>query len=82
MKIIATERPCERNRSCSSIPVIAGIWTSTIRQDVPVSCGESRKSLAEANVCVISPSDRTSRPVDARTESSSSMIEIAGTWVK
>jgi hypothetical protein len=57
MKIIATERPYERNRSCSSIPVMAGIWTSTIRQDVPVSCGEARKSLAEANV-----RDQSERP--------------------
>src|SRR5262245_43932025 len=55
---------------------------SAITHEVAFTCGDRRNSSADANACVTYPSDRTSRFVATRTDASSSMIEITGTWLK
>src|SRR5262249_48137010 len=64
--------------SCSSTPVMPGICTSAMTQDVSLNRGEDKNSFAEANACAENPSDLSNRAVAVRTEASSSMIEITG----
>jgi hypothetical protein len=53
-----------------------------IKHDVSSTRPDSRKSSADANVAAAYPSDLTSALVASRTDSSSSTIEIMGTFGK
>jgi hypothetical protein len=59
----------------SSSPVIAGIWTSAIKQAVSTRRGEARKSAAEEKASTAKPNDLMSLPMDSRKNRSSSTIE-------
>ena len=78
MKIIGVRRPRAWTRLCSSMPLMPGIFTSAIRQDVSSTCSHRKYSSAEAKVWAVNPSDRTRPPAAVRTDLSSSTIEITG----
>jgi hypothetical protein len=80
MKMTGTLCPLMRKRSNSSMPLIAGIWTSVMTHDVSFKRAEFRNSSADANVCAQYPCDLTRLSVAARTDASSSTIEITGTF--
>jgi len=50
----------------SSTPVIAGIWTSAIKQVVSMRRGEARKSAADEKASTLYPSDLMSLLMDSR----------------
>jgi hypothetical protein len=60
----------------SSTPVIAGIWTSAIKQAVSTKRGDARKSAADEKASTAKPKDLMSLPMDSRKNRSSSTIEI------
>jgi hypothetical protein len=78
MKMNGTQCPWARRWACSSTPVIPGIRTSAITHDVPRRWSDRKNSVADANGWTMYPSDLTRLQVAARTDSSSSMIEITG----
>jgi hypothetical protein len=78
MKINGTRAPWVSNSLCSSIPFIAGIWTSAITQDVLSLWPDRKNSSADANVWAAYPCDLKRLFVPIRTDASSSMIEITG----
>jgi hypothetical protein len=82
MKMIGVEYPPAIKRLCNSIPEMPGICTSAIRQELSRAFDELRNSPAEANVAAEYPSDLTNLLVAARTEGSSSTIEMTGSWGK
>src|ERR1700730_1993343 len=59
----------------SSIPVIAGILTSVIRQAVSTSRGDARKSAADEKASALWPSDFISLLMESRKNRSSSTTE-------
>src|SRR5258707_11504274 len=59
----------------SSTPVIAGIWTSAIKQVVSMRRGEARKSAADEKASTLYPSDLMSLLMDSRKYGSSSTTE-------
>jgi hypothetical protein len=59
----------------SSTPVIAGIWTSAIKQAVSTSRGDARKSAADEKASTAKPKDLMSLRMDSRKNRSSSTIE-------
>ena len=59
----------------SSTPVIAGIWTSAIKQVVSMRRGEARKSAADEKASTLYPSDLMSLLMDSRKNWSSSTTE-------
>src|SRR5258707_88856 len=59
----------------SSIPVIAGIWTSAIRQAVSTSRGDARKSAAHEKASTLWPSDFISLLMESQKNRSSSTTE-------
>src|SRR5215467_10398459 len=65
--------------SCSSTPLMPGIWTSEMRQDVSFNRGDDKNSFAEANAYAENPANLNNRAVALRPEASSSTIEITGT---
>jgi len=78
MKINGIAGALPRKWPWSSKPDMPGMWTSATMQDVVFTCDDSRKSLADANVCTEYPSDLTSVRIPLRTDTSSSMTEITG----
>ena len=63
---------------CSSSPLILGICTSAIRQEVRRTRRELKNSSADANASTLNPNDFTRAPIASRIVVSSSMIEIRG----
>src|SRR6202047_2540690 len=61
---------------CSSSPVIPGICTSVIRQEVRGSWREFKNSSADAKASAVNPSDFMSTLTASRIDSSSSTTEI------
>src|SRR5215510_9072244 len=61
------------------MPLMPGISTSAMTQEVSRNRGDTRNSRADANVCAEKPSELNNRAVAVRTEASSSTIEIIGT---
>src|SRR5260370_18976330 len=59
----------------SSIPVIAGIWTSAIRQAASTSRGDARKSAAHEKASTLWPSDFISLLMESQKNRSSSTTE-------
>jgi hypothetical protein len=49
-----------------SSPVIAGIWTSAIKQAVSTRRGDARKSAADGKASTLQPSDLMSLVMDSR----------------
>src|SRR6266851_3935548 len=63
---------------CRSSPLIPGICTSAIRQEVRRTYGERKNASADAEASTLYPNDLM-RPLTAsRIDSSSSTIEIRG----
>src|SRR5262249_51135862 len=60
---------------CSSTPVMAGIWTSAIKQPVSTRRGEARKTAADAKTSAAKANDLMSLRIDSRKNRSSSTIE-------
>src|SRR5580658_6496815 len=60
------------------MPVMAGIWTSAIKQSVSARRGDSSSPAADGKVSTVKPSDRMSLRMDARRKLSSSTIETNG----
>jgi hypothetical protein len=60
----------------SSSPVIAGMWTSAIKQAVSTRRGDARKSAADEKASTAKPNDLMSLPMDSRKNRSSSTTEI------
>src|SRR5580692_1795312 len=69
-------RPEATNCRCSSIPVIAGMWTSAIKQDVLARRGDARKASADENASTSNPIDFMRLVIASRKGSSSSTIEM------
>jgi hypothetical protein len=82
MKMNGTRAPRVSKSLCSSIPFIAGIWTSAITQAVLSLWPDRKNSSADANVCTAYPCDLRRLFTPMRTDTSSSMIEITGTLDK
>jgi hypothetical protein len=80
MKMIGIRLPCAISRSRRSIPLIPGICTSVIRQELSSTRGERRKSSAESNTKATKPSDLRRLFIAARTDASSSTIETIGVF--
>jgi hypothetical protein len=58
------------------MPVIVGMWTSAIKQDVLQRRGDARKASADENASTSNPSDFMRLVIASRKGSSSSTIEI------
>src|SRR5258705_12289974 len=58
-----------------SSPLMPGILISAMRQLLPVTDGEARKSSADEKLWLATPSDRIRDANACRTDSSSSMID-------
>jgi hypothetical protein len=80
MKMIGIRLPCAISRSRRSIPLIPGICTSVIRQELSSTRGERRKSSADSNTKATKPSDLRRLCIAARTDASSSTIETIGVF--
>jgi hypothetical protein len=78
MKMIGMRLLCAISRSRRSIPLIPGICTSVIRQELSSTRGERRKSSAESNAKATKPCDLRRLCIAARTDASSSTIETIG----
>src|SRR5258707_6207149 len=78
MKMNGTRCPWASKRACSSTPLMAGIWTSVITHNVSLKWADCKNSSADANVWTVYPCDLRRLSVAARTDASSSMIEITG----
>jgi hypothetical protein len=59
-------------------PLIPGIFTSAIRQEVRGTCCDCKKSSADGKTSAMYPNDFIRPLVASRTDSSSSTIEIRG----
>jgi hypothetical protein len=66
----------------SSGPLITGICTSAITQDVSFNWADCKNSSADANVRTVYPCDLRRLFVAARTDASSSMTDITEGVVK
>ncbi len=80
MKMNGTCRPRESKWVCSSTPLMDGMRTSEITHDMPSRRSDFRNSSADANVKTVYPCDLTRLLVDARTDASSSIIAITGSF--
>jgi hypothetical protein len=80
MKMIGMRLPCAISRSRRSIPLIPGICTSVIRQELSSTRGERRNSSADSNTKATKPSDPRRLCIAARTDASSSTIETIGVF--
>src|SRR5271170_8102195 len=69
-------RPEVTNCWCRSMPVMVGMWTSAIKQDVLPRRGDPRKASADENASTWNPSDFMRLVIASRKGSSSSTIEI------
>src|SRR6266567_7775760 len=78
MKMNGARCPLVSKWACSSTPIIVGICTSAITHEVSFRWGDRKNSSADANVWTTYPSDLTRLWVAARTDPSSSIIEITG----
>jgi hypothetical protein len=75
MKMVGMWVPCAIRRSRRSRPLMPGICTSAIRQELSSTRGERRKSSADSNTKATKPSDLRRLCIAARTDASSSTIE-------
>jgi hypothetical protein len=82
MKMSGTWHPRICKCLWSSTPLIPGILTSEIKQELSHTWDDRKNSSAETKVRAMYPSERTSLRVASRTDASSSMIEITGTCSK
>ena len=64
---------------CNPMPLVPGMCTSTMMHHVSSMRDEFRKSSADANMWAQYPTDLANLPVETRTDSSSSNIEMTGT---
>ena len=77
MKTKGKPRPCLRRKVCSSIPLIPGIRTSEITQEVSSNRGECKNSAADANEWTVYPCALRRLSMAMRKDASSSMTEIS-----
>jgi hypothetical protein len=75
-RIVGIACPISMRCLWSSIPVIAGMLTSVIRQAVSTSRGDARKSAADEKASALWPSDLISLLMESRKNRSSSTTEI------
>ena len=61
----------------SASPVIAGIWTSAIKQAVSARRGDARKSAADEKASTAKPNDLISLRMESRKNRSSSTTETS-----
>jgi hypothetical protein len=78
MKIIGVVLPRAIKCSCSLTPLIPGISTSAMRQEVSLNRGDNKNSRAEENAWAANPIALNNRAVAVRCEASSSTIVIIG----
>src|SRR5438034_2833980 len=68
--------PAANRWRCSSGPVIPGVCTSAIRQDVRGTLRDFKNSSADENASAVNPNDFMSPLIASRIDSSSSTTEI------
>src|SRR6266851_50921 len=73
--MVGISDPVSMRRLQSSTPLIAGIWTSAIKQAVSTRRGDARKSAAEEKPSTVYPKDLMSLRMDSRKNRSSSTTE-------
>src|SRR5262245_9711042 len=78
MRIVGMAVPSSSNRKYRSSPVISGILTSAITQEMRLSSDERKNSTADGKVSAANPVARISPLMASRTCSSSSTIAIRG----
>jgi hypothetical protein len=76
MKINGASEPWVRIAASRSNPLITGICTSAITHDVSFKWADRKNSSADANVWTVYPCELRRLLVAARTDASSSMMEI------